>query len=502
MSAPSPLRDYQRDVIGRVAAAVAAGICRILIVAPTAAGKTVIAAHIAADATAQGKRALLITHRREIIKQSAKKLHEVGLDAGIIAANFRARPGECVQVASLATLHARAVRSSKMTLPPADLLIVDEAHHSSAKTWRTLIDAYPDAVVIGLTATPCRADGRGLGDIFEVLIECPQVAELQAAGWLAGTRVYAPSRPDLDGIHIRRGDYVERELAERTDTPQLVGDVITHWLRLADRRRTVVFAVSRGHAVHLRDEFGRAGVVASYIDGDTPVEDRDLILDQLAKGTVEVVVNVGCLTEGLDIPAVSCIVLARPTKSLGLFRQMVGRGLRITPGKTDLLVLDHAGAVFEHGLIEEPVEWALSPSRRAQNTSQAARNASRRERKLTTCPECQAVRWQDQHCHACGWHPKPKPEAFEVIDGELGQVDSARRVRQPVHSADEKRAYHRQLLGYAVERGFKPGWAAHKFREKFGIWPLRFDELPDPPGAEVRAWARSRLIAYAKQARA
>jgi superfamily II DNA or RNA helicase len=437
-----------------------------------------------------------LAHRRELISQASAKLFAVGLDHGIIQAGFPPRLGERVQVASIATLHARAIRSCSIDLPPADLVIVDEGHHATARTYRRLLEAYPEATVIGITATPTRSDGRGLGDIFEILIECQPVAELIAGGFLVGTKVFAPTTPDLTGVRVERGDYVERELAPRMDQAELVGDVISHWLRLAERRRSVVFASSVGHSV-LRDEFRRAGVVAEHIDGSTPADERDAILAGLSTGNIEVVTNYGVLTEGWDSPSVSCAVLARPTKHHGLFRQMIGRVLRPVPGKTDALVLDHAGATFEHGFIEEPVRWTLSPNSRAETPAQAARNRSRAPR-LATCPECSAVRLEGKPCPACGWRPRPKPVAVDIADGELGLLDRNRVPRAVRHDELDRHRFHAQLAYIARERGYQPGWAAHKYREKFGDWPAARNPEPLPPDDAVRAWVRSRQIAWVK----
>ena len=305
-----------------------------------------------------------------------------------------------MQVASVQTLHARAVRSGSIELPPADLVVVDEAHHSRAATYQRLLAAYPNAVILGLTATPCRGDGRGLGKIFELLIECPSVTELIAGQYLVGAQVYAPVRPDLAGVHIKRGDYVESELAARMNTAQLVGDVVEHWCRLGERRPTVVFAVDVAHSVHLRNEFRRAEVLAEHIDGSTPIEERDRILAQLADGKIEVVTNCSVLCEGWDQPSVSCLVLARPTKSLPLYRQMVGRCLRPAPGKTEALILDHAGATFEHGFVEDPIEWTLFEDHRVENKAHKARG-TRHAPSLTTCPECSGVRFEGQPCPVC-----------------------------------------------------------------------------------------------------
>ena len=474
------LRPYQADVIARVALEIAAGRRRILLVAPTGAGKTIVAATLIAQDVAQGRRVLFLAHRRELVQQASAKLYAVGVDHGIVQAGFPTRPGVKVQVASIPTLHRRAVRSTVMDLPPANLVVVDETHHVRARSYRQILDAYPEAIILGLTATPCRGDGRGLGNVFEVIVECPPVAELIDVGYLVPTKVYAPTRPDLSGVKVERGDYVESQLAQRMDTGQLVGDIVTHWLRLAERRRTVVFASGVGHSVHLRDEFRRAGVVAEHIDSTTPAEERDAILAKLAAGTVEVVSNAMVLTEGWDCPEASCLVLARPTRHHGPYRQMVGRVLRPAPGKTDALVLDHAGAVLEHGFVEEPVIWTLDQDKRAESPAQTSR-AQHRAPGLTTCPECSAVRLEGRPCPQCGWRPQPKPQPVAVADGELGQVDHQRQVRGQAATPGEMLACYRGLLWMARERGYKQGWAAHKHKERYGCWPAVRYADPAPP---------------------
>lgn len=495
---PPILRPFQIKAVDDVEAAIASGKRRLLLVAPTGAGKTVMLAELVRRTVGRGGQALVLAHRRELVGQASRKLHAVGLDHGIIAPEFPARPGEAVQVASIATLHARAVRSTLLQLPPADLLVVDEAHHSTATTWRRLIEAYPDAAVIGPTATPCRTDGRGLGGLFCGIVECPPVAALIASAYLVPTRVYAPSRPDLDGVRTVAGDWNEKQLAERMDRPQLVGDVVSHWHRLADGRRTIVFATSIAHSAHLADEFGRSGVAAAHLDGSTPIAERDAIMARLASGALDVVCNCGVVGEGVDVPDVGCIVLARPTKSIVLYRQMIGRGLRPAPGKTDCLVVDHAGATFEHGFIDEPIEWALAPDQRAARPRKAARDAGRAP-KLATCPECSATRWEHQACNACGWRPRPKRQAVDFVDGDLGAVDHAKVVRRQDPSIEERRRFHGELAHIARERGYSPGWIGHKFKEKFGDWPpSRTPPAPLEPRPETRSWVRSRAIAWAR----
>ena len=492
------LRPYQIEVVARVESCVSAGQRRALVVLPMGGGKTILAAKIISDYVARGGRVMVLAHRRELISQASAKLHAVGIDHGIIQAGFPTRPGEHVQVASVQTLHARAVRTAGMEMPAADLVVVDEAHHVRARTYRQILAAYPNAIVVGLTATPCRTDGRGLGACFDVLVEGPSVAELVAGGFLVPTRVYAPSTPDLTGVQIKRGDYAENALAERMNDAKLVGDVIVHWHRLADRRRTVVFATGVAHSLHLRDEFRRSGVMAEHIDGSTPTEERDAILGRLAAGTVEVVCNCAVLTEGWDRPEVSCLVLARPTKSMALYRQMTGRVLRPAPFKTDALVLDHAGAIFEHGFAEDPVEWSLGEDHRAESRAQKSRRSSPRMRALASCPECSAVRWEGDPCGSCKWRPRVKPLSVEVVEGDLSAVDRNRKVPRNAFSAEEKAKFHAMLLGIARQRGYQDGWAAHKYREKFSVWPAARCARPLAPDDATLSWVRSRQIAYAK----
>ena len=376
--------------------------------------------------------------------------------------------------------------------------VLDEAHHAPARTYRWILEQYPGAAVIGLTATPCRGDGRGLGGIFDTLVEGPQVAELIALGFLVPTKVFAPYVPDLAGVRVERGDYVEKQLAERMDQHHLVGDITSTWLRLGKGRPTVVFATSVSHSVHIRDQFRSTGVLAEHIDGTTPAEDRDAILALLAAGKIDVVTNCAVLTEGWDSPSTACIIIARPTRSLGLFRQMVGRALRPFPGKSDALVLDHAGATFEHGFVEEPVAWTLSPDRRAVSPAQIARSLGHAPL-LTTCPECSGVRRQGRPCPCCGWRPQPKPVAVEMVDGELGEVSREGIVTAP---PDDRELFYRQLLWIALDRDYKPAWAAYKYEARFGVWPPRGPAEPLPPSQATLRWVRAEHRAFRKSQRA
>lgn len=491
------LRPYQEAAIQGLRDAVSGGAKAPLLVAPTGSGKTVMAAAIIKNAVAFGQSVLFLAHRRELIEQTCRKLYAVGVEAGVILAGHPPQPSARVQVASIQTLASRALRGSALTLPPAGIVLIDEAHHAIAATYRKIVDAYPDATIIGLTATPCRGDGRGLGGVFDALIEAPDIASLTTAGFLVPAKVYAPDRPDLTGVRTARGDYVEAQAAAAVDKPKLVGSIAEHWGRLAHGRRTVLFAAGVRHSLHCRDELRRVGAMAEHIDGSTPLDERESILAGLARGTVDIVCNAQVLTEGWDCPETACAILARPTKSVVLFRQMIGRVLRPAPGKADALILDHAGAVFEHGLPDEPIVWTLDPDKRAESPRQTARQHGQAPG-LLDCPECRAVRMAGKPCAVCGWTPRKRAESFETADGLLGEVAKGRK-RKPGELSDaDKARWHRQLSSIGQDRGYKHGWASVKYREKFGAWPRTRWATPEPPDADVLGWVRSRQIAYAK----
>jgi DNA repair protein RadD len=497
------LRPYQLEVLEQIEQAIAAGQRRILVVLPTGAGKTVCAADIIRRFNERGLFSLFLAHRREIIAQTSQRLTEHGMPLGahgIIMAERMCdlRPQARIQVASIDTLHARGVRTKTMELPPADLVVFDEAHRARGRTREGLLKLYPDAIWIGLTATPCRGDGRGLGNLFDVLIVGPQVAELIKVGALVPVKIFAPVFRDIaKGVGTSKGDYIISALAKRMNTAELVGDVVRDWLQHGKRRRTVAFSVDVAHAVIIRDEFIRAGVRAEHVSGETPIAEREAILARLAAGETEVVANCMVLTEGWDCPPVSCAILARPTKQLGLYRQMVGRVLRPAEGKTDASILDHAGAIWRHGTPSDDIVWTLNIDQKTTNSTAAARKRGDAT-ELACCPECSALLQGKPPCWSCGWIPKRRGRDVDFIDGELGLVLNGKAQAQQ-YSPDEKIIWHRMLIGEALRRKKSPGWAFYLFQDKFGHKPpWGGDRTALAPTPEVSRFVQSRVIAHAK----
>jgi superfamily II DNA or RNA helicase len=482
------LRPYQEQIIAEVEKHQ-----RPLVSLATGAGKTVIACGIIHKNPF--KHILFFAHRRELIFQPRDALKQYGVEAGVILSGESMNRMARVQVASVQTLHSRCIRGSD-DLPPADIVFVDEAHHVRARTYRAILDRYPDAKIIGLTATPCRRDGKGLGNVFEALVEGPSIEELIKQGHLVRTRVFAPSTPDLTGIATQQGDYAIGELDRRVNTDQLVGDIVSHWHRLGEGRKTVVFATSVPHSIHLAQEFQKSGARFEHLDGKTPKEERDAILQRLSDGELQGITNCMVLTEGFDLPAIGCIVLARPTKSLGLYLQMAGRALRPSEGKADALILDHSGVTIRHGWIEDPRVWYLDEDQKAESPAQVARTVTGST--LLECSRCQAVRVAGQPCRECGFLPGRRGEYHHVDDGELVEHRRDGSLLPNFYPEERKREFYAMLLYIGQYRGHKDGAAAHRFKDRFGHFPTWRHVTPISPDPEVIAWDRHCRIKYAK----
>lgn len=492
------LRPYQSKAIDGLRTSLATGHRRPVLCLPTGGGKTVIAGSIVKSASDKRKRVLFLAPRRELIYQASAAFEKFGIRHGVIMAGEPVNCMQSVQVASFDTLNARAMRRARMNLPAADLVVVDEAHLSIAPSRLKLLNAYPDAAVIGLTATPARGDGRGLGEYYDDLVEAASMAELVKEGHLVPARYYAPSKPDLAGLKIARGDYVANALGERMDRPELVGDILHNWQRLAWDKQTVIFCCTRKHARHVHEEFNRAGYRAEYLDGETPTDERRQILGRMQRRESQVLVNVFVATFGLDIPSLECAVLARPTRSVVLYLQTVGRVLRTCEGKTEAIVIDHSGAVEDHGFVTDPQPWSLE----SDSTIRERRDEQKANKpKEITCGDCGTVFKARRDCPNCGSQIVPPSAPVPVHNADLQEVKPETLNRQA--SWDEKTRFMGELKTYCAAHGIKPGWAAHKYRERFGVWPndprVKNAEPVSVIRMETRGWITSRMIAYSKR---
>lgn len=393
-----PLRPYQSEAIDATRALIRAGRRKIVLSLATGGGKTVIASHLIQSAIDKSSNVLFLAHRRELISQAHHKMVANGIPAdriGIIMADTpapsrkdlpysdvnlsalmsqpkgehcealwnafaRYRPTAPVQIASVQTLIRRP--------PPADIkvIIIDECHLSLANSYTSLVAKYPDAIVIGLTATPERADGKGLGELYEELVVIASPRKLmreidQGTGltYLCTPDIWTvPVIPDLTRIKKKGSDFDEDDLADAFDRGDLIGNMIEHWRAYADGLRTVAFAVNVKHSRHIAEMFNAAGIPAAHLDGNTPEQERRDILARLSYGDLRVVANCNVLCEGWDDPNVDCAILARATESRTLHIQQVGRILRNRPGKR-AIILDHCGNVVRKGAPHADYEYSL-----------------------------------------------------------------------------------------------------------------------------------------------
>jgi superfamily II DNA or RNA helicase len=413
----------------------------------TGAGKTICFAAITSSASERGRRVLILVHRRELIAQASQKLRIADVEHGIIAAGFPASQ-QPVQVASVQTI---ARRLSTIDWQP-DLIIIDEAHHATSNQWQATLQHWPSAYRLGVTATPCRLDGRGLRSAFDHLVLGPSMAELITAGYLTSARIYAPPvLADLSGIRTRAGDYANDQAAAAMDRPTVTGDAIAHYQRLATGQQAIAFCCNIAHAESVCAAFMAAGIRAVLLLGTTI--NRDQVVADFGAGLVQILVTVDVVSEGFDVPAASVAILLRPTKSLGLYLQQVGRVLRPAPGKQAALILDHVGNVTRHGFPDDHRDWTLDDG--------IKRTAGTAAPSVRTCPECYAAFKPQPICPVCGAQCAPiTNRKIRQLAGELKEL--RREAVQQRIAERRKQGTARtleQLLALAKERGYSPGWA-------------------------------------------
>ena len=439
------LRAYQQRAIADTRAAIASGSRSPLLVLPTGGGKTIIFSAIAQSAATKGNRVLILVHRRELIHQASNKLQWIGLDHGIIAAGVPATDAP-VQIASVQTL---ARRLAHMDWQPG-LIIIDEAHHATAGQWARILDHWPIAYRLGVTATPCRLDGCGLRSAFDAMVLGPSVADLVFWGFLSPARIYAPPVvADLNGIRTRAGDYANDQAAAAMDRPTVTGDAIAHYQRLAAGQQAIAFCCNVKHAVSVCDAFKTAGITAELLLGGT--QNRNQVVADFAAHRTRVLVTVDVVSEGFDVPAASCAILLRPTQSLGLYLQQVGRVLRPAPGKDAAIILDHVGNVLRHGFPDDPRDWSLDDRMRRTRGTPAP--------SVRTCPECFAAFKPQPICPVCGAQCQPiKSRKIQQIAGELQELKRTEERHARRTEVGRARTLA-DLLMVAKNRGYSPGWA-------------------------------------------
>lgn len=445
------LRTYQIDLIEHIRTELRYH-RRILAVMPTGAGKTHTFCTIAQLSTYRNHNVLILVHRSELIEQTSRRLKSMDVPHGVIAPRHPVTHAQ-VQVASI---HAVARRLSSFPWSP-NLVIVDEAHHCAARSWRQVLDGYPHAHVVGWTATPQRLDGKSLGDSFDQLVEGPSVRRLIDAGHLASYRLFAPpTGADLSGLSKRGGDYKAEQTEERMCEERVLYSAVQNFKKFAPDRQAIAFCTTVRHAELVRDAFVAADVAAATVDGTLGAGERAARLADFKSGVVQVLISVDLISEGFDVPACDCAILLRPTASLSVYLQQVGRALR--PSGREAIILDCAGNSATHGLPCDVREWSLQGI--APKSRSELRNVP-----IRVCPSCYGVHRPAPVCPFCGHMHAVARELPKEVDRELTEIDVRRAAAEERAEKKKKRSEVgkartlEELLQIAKERGYKPGWA-------------------------------------------
>jgi DNA repair protein RadD len=442
---------------------------RVVVQAPTGAGKTVIMADIVSRARDRDKRVIITVPAISLVDQTVIALHEQDIeDIGVIQADHPMKNlSKPVQVASINTLH-NYWRKGEM--PEADLVLVDEVHRWYMTFPEWMLDPrWMKVPFVGFSASPWT---KGLGTLYDRLVTGSSIEYLIEQKVLVPFRTFAPDMPNLSGVRESDGDFVAADLDEVMRPKKLVANILATWKELASDRPTVGFCCSRAHADQLAKEFNGAGIGAGYVDCETPLKEREEVRRRMLAGDVQIVFNVDVIGLGVDWPEISCIVYARPTMSDMRFVQNIGRGLRASPGKEDLLILDHSTTTARLGFVDEI--YAYHPKLDDGKTK------PKREVVLLPkmCPACHLMK--PPRCGTC-------PHCGHKVEAHIDQVAVERGTLREVKSTDEMADWRKQLPDkphcfgqlwwYGEKKGYKAGWAAHKVREIFGSFPKA--KVPD-----------------------
>lgn len=436
---PPTLRCYQLKMLTDALSLMRQGYRRILIQAPTGAGKTVLAAALLGCVAQLGLTGEFIVHRKELIKQTSVSFERSGLMHGFVASGFQMDLDSAVILAGVQTL----VNRLGLMIPP-NLAVVDECHHATSETWASVLRSYGDAYIIGLTATPERLDGRGLNEQFDAMVKGPSIAWLIENGFLSAYELFAPTIPDMSGVNDVAGEFNKKRTGEIMGQPKVVGDIVEHYLRLAPGEQGIVFAPTREVSRKYADAFRAHGIPAMHVDGDTEDKERDRFDDAFRAGDIRIGCNVDLFGEGYDVPNISYVGDGAPSKSRIKVAQRWGRPLRPTyadgfdlsflderlaailaSNKQRAIIADHAGnalpAVFGgqgHGLPDDDYEYSIEGREKGRKATPSDATP------ITQCPKCFLVYpSSSKHCPRCETAAPPMPRQVKQQEGKLSKVE-------------------------------------------------------------------------------
>lgn len=464
------LRDYQLSGVSRLRESIKRH-KRSILVAPTGAGKTRMAIRIMQGAVEQGNRCWFVVHRRELCNQTSKALWDAKLAHGMIMSG-KGRSPQLAQIATVITA-ANRIRSMPVDERPR-VIIFDECHRSVSDSYKHIANACQGAYIIGLTATPERTDGRGLSEIYRDMVEVQDMAWLIREGFLSPYRLIAPvNGPDLSSVKTKAGDYDVKQAEQVMDRPTITGDAIRAYRQYANGKRCMVFCVSIDHSEHTCAQYNQAGVPAEHIDGTYSDSEREAALERFRAGETLVLCTVQLAIEGLDIPAVEAVQQLRPTQSIIVYLQLIGRGLRPETGKKELIILDQVDNWKRHGLPDDVREWSLDGRQKGKRSTRDEEP----ELQIQQCKQCFHIFKRGvSECPNCGAEIEVTGRKIEQVEGQLAEVDLDAARRERGREQAKARGLV-DLVSVGVSRGMKnpAAWAAFVNASRQGRKPTPFE---------------------------
>ena len=425
------LREYQAELIGKIRLAILHGSKSIVSVLGCGGGKSVIQAEIARSATGKGNRVLFLVHRKELCEQITGTFTAQGVDMDLCSVSM-----------------VQTVSRHIDKLPEPRIIITDEAHHSTAASYKKIYAAFPDACRLGFTATPCRLNKGGLGEVYDKLITSVTTQWLIEHNYLSPYKYYSVKLADTSGLHIKAGDYKADEIAELMQNKEIYGETVKQWEKLAKNKKTIAYCASVEAAEETAEQFRQAGYTAASLSGSTPKELRAQIMQDFRDSKIMILTNCELFGEGLDVPDCECTVLLRPTQSLTLYIQQSMRSMRYMPGKT-AIIIDHVGNCYLHGLPDDNREWTLEPKKKQENMV-----------KIRECPQCYAVYPPTQQkCPYCGYAAVKEIQRKdkEVVEIDLVEMKRQDDIRNTRLSDADLRTWP-EVVEFQKLHGYKFAW--------------------------------------------
>ena len=433
------LRDYQEELVDGIKQSMSAGNHSIIVQSPPRSGKTVVMAHIAKSATDKNNKVLFFSHRKEINEQVYKTFENNNVNMDLV---------------TIGGVQSLVRKLDKLDEPT--IILIDEAHHSKASSYKKIIDYFPNAYKLLFTGTPVRLDGSGFDDIADDLILGKSVKWLQEHGRIALFKYYAPQLIDVSRLKKRAGEFTKQSVDDTMKTV-VFGDVIGHYEKLAKGKQAIVYTHSVEASENVSKAFNAAGYNSMAVSGKTPREARETAMRAFRNGDLKIMVNCELFTEGIDLPNVDVCIMLRPTQSLSLYLQFAMRALNPREGKT-AIIIDHVGNVERFGLPNQDREWSLQGIVKKKQTAKIG------EPTVRVCEMCFATFWSKERiCPECGYENEPTKQEIELIrEAELKEIkeEQQRKIREKVQTyvTPDMCQNMSELKEYQLLHGYKNGW--------------------------------------------